>query len=176
MLPFLYLEQAMKISDLNSKPTAYILIGLPGSGKSTWIRKFMKEHPEDYVVISSDDEIDAYAKSNGLTYSEVFDSYIKTATNIMKSKFNEAIKLRKNIIWDQTNLTIKKRASILHQIPKEYKKIAVLFQIKNDILYKRLEDRAKREGKYIPQHVIDNMKKTFQMVTPQEGFDEIIMV
>lgn len=165
----------MKLDSFYNSPTAYVLVGPPGSGKSTWMRSLMA-NGDVYVVVSSDEEIEAYAKSKGLTYSDVFDSYIKTATALMKSKFNEAIKNGQNIIWDQTNMTAKKRASILQQIPKKYKKIAVVFRVDDAELQRRLEHRAKTEGKFIPKHVIDSMQRSFEMPTLQEGFDEIITV
>lgn len=163
----------MKLSDMN-RPVAYILVGLPGSGKSTWIRQQMSDN--NFTVVSTDDEIDKYAKSKGLTYSDVFQDYIKTATNVMNSNFRNAIANGQNIIWDQTNLSKKKRRSIIQQLPKSYKKIAVVFQVSNDELQRRLEKRAQDEGKHIPTHIVDNMRKTFEMPTKEEGFHEIIMV
>lgn len=165
----------MKNSSLQHNSVVYVLVGPPGSGKSTWMRSLMS-NGDVYVVVSSDEEIEAYAKSKGLTYSDVFDSYIKTATNLMKSKFNEAIKDGQNIIWDQTNMTAKKRASILQKIPKRYKKVAVVFQVDDVELQRRLAHRAITEGKFIPKHVIDSMQRSFEMPTLQEGFDEIITV
>ena len=66
------LENILNLSeDYSHHPVAYILIGLPGSGKSTWIRN--NQTKDDFVVISSDDEIEKYAKSQSKTYSEVFE-------------------------------------------------------------------------------------------------------
>lgn len=166
----------MKRSNLQKQPTAYIMVGPPASGKSTWIRELVK-NGGDYVVISSDDEVEAYAKSKGLTYSDVFDEYIKTATSKMKAKFAAAVKdATSNIIWDQTNLTVKKRKSILQQLPRNYRKIAVVFSVDDEELQMRLEERAREEGKFIPQHVVNSMKMSFEMPTKNEGFDEIITV
>lgn len=162
----------MKLSTIKTQPTIYVLVGLPASGKSTWIRENMD--PQNFVIVSSDDEIDKHAKSKGLTYSDVFDSYIKTATKIMNETFRVAISERKSIIWDQTNMTIKKRKNILSQVPRNYGKIAVVFRIDDDELDRRLLKRAQDEGKHIPQHVIQSMAKSFEMPTTEEGFDKVI--
>lgn len=165
----------MKIANLHNKqPVAYVLVGLPGSGKSTWIRSV--NAAGEYVVISSDDKIDAHAKENGKTYSDVFDSYIKQATSAMNADFKEAVANNKNIIWDQTNMSSKKRKGILQQLPKNYKKIAVVFQIADDELIRRLEKRSKDEGKTIPMGIVYSMAKSFEMPTTAEGFNEIIRV
>lgn len=163
----------MKLTDVN-RPTAYILVGLPGSGKSTWIKS--KNAEGNYVVVSSDDEIEKYAKSKGLTYSDVFQDYVKTATNLMNANFRSAIANGSDIIWDQTNLSKKKRRSILDQLPKSYRKIAVVFRVDADELQRRLDKRAQEEGKTIPTHIVDSMRKTFEIPTKEEGFHEIIMV
>jgi predicted kinase len=163
----------MKIQDFYKQPVAYVLVGLPGSGKSTWMRSMLANG--NYVIISSDNEIEEYAKSVGLTYSDVFDEYIKTATSNMNAKFKDAVANNKNIIWDQTNMSVKKRKSILQQIPKQYKKIAVVFQLEREELQKRLDKRAELEGKHIPMHVIDNMERSFEIPTVAEGFDEVVV-
>ena len=42
-------------------PKLYMLIGVPATGKSTWVEK----HKGDALVISSDDLIEAYAAEQG---------------------------------------------------------------------------------------------------------------
>lgn len=166
----------MKLKEIQNKnqPIAYILSGLPGSGKSTWVRSINQN--SDFVIVSSDDEIEQHAKDRGLTYSDVFDSYVKTATSRMNAKFKEAVAANRNIIWDQTNMTSKKRRGILQQIPHSYKKIAVVFQIDDQELERRLEKREQDEGKKIPKHIIYSMANSFEMPSTVEGFDQIIKV
>lgn len=164
----------MKLSDMQHKPIAYILVGLPGSGKSTWMRKIL-QGDQEFTIVSSDHEIESYAKSKGVTYSDVFDVYIPTATSIMNNKLEIAIKSGANIIWDQTNLTVKKRGNIVRRL-KNYKKIAVVFAVDRVELEQRLEARAKAEGKNIPLHVVDRMEQSFEFPTEAEGFDKIITV
>lgn len=53
-------------------PTVYMLIGLPGSGKTTWRENTIASSDEEFVVISQDDMIDNFAWQNNLTYNEAF--------------------------------------------------------------------------------------------------------
>lgn len=164
----------MKIMNLQ-QPVAYILVGLPGSGKSTWVKSKLTSTNE-YIIISSDAEIETYARSKGVRYSDVFDEYVKTATSMMRTKLDDAIKNNKNIIWDQTNMSKKKRRSILQGLPPNYKKIAVIFDIDNVELSQRLKKREDEEGKHIPSHIIDNMRRSYEPPTESEGFDSVIRI
>lgn len=151
-------------------PTLYMLIGVPASGKSTWV-KSNKGHA---IVASSDDYIEQQAERLGSTYSDVFDDYIKLANNHAISSARQAFSDKQDLIWDQTNLTKNGRRNKLKMVPKDYKKVAVFFPTPHeDVLKKRL---AGRTGKNIPDYVITSMIKTLEKPTKDEGFDEIIIV
>jgi len=175
----------MKLNDFNNdNPIIYIMVGLPGSGKSTWIKEKMGKTPLSFVVISSDDHIEKMASELDISYTEFFNKYIKsgklkgrqTPFQLAQNDFKSAVKRNDNIIWDQTNLSRKKRRGILNRVPSHYKKVAVNFSCANDELERRLENRRKETGKYIPPSVLEDMCKAFQGPTKDEGFDEIINV
>jgi predicted kinase len=145
-----------------------MLAGVPGSGKTTWI----KNNKHDAVVLSTDNYIERAAEKHGKTYSEVFQDTIGYATEQMEKDLLQAVRNERDIIWDQTNLTAKARKGKLSRIPKHYKKIGVYFSVPQD-----LRDRlASRPGKTIPEPVILSMINQFQPPTKEEGFDEILAV
>ena len=149
-------------------PNLYMLVGVPGSGKSTWI----KNNKHDAVVLSTDNYIERYAMKTGKTYNDMFKELIDVATNEMGRDLEYAVKNNRDIIWDQTNLTVKSRKGKLNKIPKDYKKVAVYFSVPKD-----LRDRlASRPGKTIPEPVIISMINQLQPPTKEEGFDEIVAV
>ena len=146
--------------------TLYMLVGVPGSGKTTWIRN----NKHDAVVLSTDDYIEKIAAKQGKTYSEVFKDTIGDATDQMEKDLIQALRNERDIIWDQTNLTAKSRKSKLSRIPKSYKKVGVYFSVPQD-----LRDRlASRPGKVIPEPVIISMINQLQPPTKEEGFDEVV--
>ncbi len=149
-------------------PKCYQLIGVPGAGKSTWIKN--QEWARDLPVISTDNFVEAYAKEQGKTYNEVFKDYMPIAVKLMA---NQALVCQANdldVIWDQTSTTWASRKRKFNTLPK-YEHIAVVFPTPEpEELAKRL---ASRPGKNIPKSVMDQMIDGFEMPTEDEGFKEI---
>ena len=146
----------------------YVLVGVPASGKSTWVAN--QNWVDECVVISTDEYVEAYAKECGQTYSEVFDDYMPTAVELMLAKVEWARDKGKDIIWDQTSTSIKTRANKFRMLP-DYYKIAVVFDVpETEELQRRL---ASRPGKDVPWNVVERMIAGWQEPTTEEGFDQI---
>lgn len=150
-------------------PSLFMLVGVPGSGKSTWIKQ--QVFFEDIHIASTDDIITRYANDQGKTYNEVFHDYIKVAEKEMYANVMEAVKLDQDIIWDQTNLNRKSRAKKLIMIPDHYRKVAVLFPTPS--MEELMRRNASRPGKVIPMGVMQNMIDCFNQPSIDEGFDEV---
>ena len=149
----------------------YQLIGVPGSGKSTWIKN--QDWAKNCVVVSTDEFVEDYAKEVGSTYNDVFDEYMPTAASMMAGKVVSTRKEGKDIIWDQTSVSVKSRKRKFKLLP-DYEHIAVVFNTPEmDELMQRL---ASRPGKNIPLSVMDKMIRSFVMPTLDEGFSEILVV
>lgn len=152
-------------------PKAYILVGVPGAGKSTWVNQ--QEWSKDCAYISTDKLVEAYARSVGMTYSEVFDEFMPKAVKMMAAEVVEARESGRDIIWDQTSCTIKTRARKFNMLP-DYEMIAVVFRTPDsEELDRRLNSRP---GKHIPKHVMKSMMENWEEPTEDEGFDKIIYV
>lgn len=153
-------------------PKAYILVGVPSSGKSTWIAK----QPFDWnntVIASTDNYVEREAKRQGKTYSEIFKDTMPTAVNHMAKTVVDAVKAKQDIVWDQTSTTRHTRAKKIRMLPN-YEKIAVVFPTPNaNELARRLGNRP---GKSIPDVVMKNMIDGWEEPTESEGFDKIIHV
>lgn len=160
---------------MGNKPSFIMLVGMPASGKSTFIKQviepFFGDKSFDFVVISSDNLIEEYAESVGKTYDEVFAEYASTANKMMMENARKAFRKNRDVIWDQTNLTVTSRAKKLRMVPRDYQKLAVYFQIHSlDVWKDRL---AGRPGKTIPENVIESMSKSLVTPTEKEGFDNV---
>jgi len=148
--------------------TCYQLVGVPASGKSTWIAE--QDWTENCVVVSTDEFVEDYAKSVGSTYSEVFTDYMPTAVKLMADKVVSAREAGKDIVWDQTSTTLASRARKFNMLP-DYEHIAVVFKTpEHKELMRRLWSRP---GKEIPEHVVASMIASWEEPTEEEGFKEI---
>ena len=145
-----------------------MLIGVPGSGKSTWASQ--QEWYKDCAYISTDVWVELEAKKQNKTYTEVFNEYMPKAVNIMTEHVKLARDAGQDIIWDQTSTTIHTRRKKLVMLP-DYYAIAVVFKTPDsDELAKRLSNRP---GKIIPEGVLQSMITNWEEPTLEEGFKEI---
>lgn len=144
-----------------------MMVGLPGSGKSTWIRDHFST-----VVIGTDRIIDQLAADQIKTYDEVWADNIKAATKLMWSEFDFWLSTadeQTEICIDRTNLTEKSRREFLSKIPDGWHVKAIVLPKPKDWAW-RLRQRP---GKTIPQNVLDNMVKHYQEPLLSEGFNQI---
>lgn len=149
----------------------YQLVGVPGSGKSTWIKN--QDWAKDCAIVSTDMWVDTEAERVGKTYSEIFDAYMPKAVQLMASHVELARDKGMDIIWDQTSTTEGARRKKFNML-RDYEHIAVVFKTPDMVeLKRRLESRP---GKNIPPHVMVQMIKGFVMPTLDEGFVEIRVV
>ena len=148
-------------------PKVYVLVGVPGSGKSTWVGN--QDWAKDCVYVSSDKHIDEYAASVGKTYNDVFKEYATTAVGKMLDDVVAAREEGRDIIWDQTSVNVKSRKRKFKMLP-DYYHIAVVFPTPEPEEHAR---RLNRPGKHIPKDVLESMINTFVMPTEEEGFKEI---
>ena len=150
-------------------PELVMLVGIPCSGKSTYVNKLRDyEYWKDAVVLSTDNYIEEQAKRLGMTYNEVFQDCIDEATRQLEMSFVRAKEDGKRIIWDQTNLSIKTRKKKLTKVPSIYKRTVVWFQVD---LEEALKRNGTREGKFIPESILKRMYHQFEVPTLEEGFD-----
>ena len=157
------------------QPEILLMVGVPGSGKSTLLAKMIQKRDEldyKYHVASSDDLIEAYAKSQGKTYSEVFAEYIGKANHMFERGIKEAAKNGLDIIVDRTNISRSSRAKVMSLVPGFYFRTAVVVGTPpREVLDARLSNRP---GKFIPSGVIDRFLTSYVEPTYEEGFNHIM--
>lgn len=155
----------------------YILVGPPGSGKTTWIEK---EFQEGCFIVSSDNIIQDVADAEGKTYNEVFPKYIKAADALMWKDFDSLVEGGYDpVVVDRTNMSVGSRAKFFDRLKQwhkghQYAIHAVVFPKPEDGEYERRLNG--RPGKTIPREVINRMLASFQMPTVEEGFASVTII
>lgn len=151
-------------------PTCYMLIGLPGTGKSTWVGQFYAEEQKP-VIISSDYFIERFARLCGMTYNEAFPIVMDRGIpdKFIRKRIKKAISEGRDVLWDQTNLTVKSRKAKMPMLPG-YQFEAVVFEKPAQDIWER---NLNRPGKAIPKRVLDQMERSYQAPSKDEGFVQI---
>jgi len=146
----------------------YQMVGVPGSGKSTWIKN--QTWALGVSIVSTDNFVEAHARKEGKTYNEVFKDYMPIAVGLMANQAKTCQANGVDVIWDQTSTTVASRKKKFNMLPN-YDHIAVVFRTPpREVLEQRL---ASRPGKLIPMTVMTNMIENFDEPTEEEGFKEI---
>jgi len=168
------LERKKFLIEMETQPVVYFLIGCPGSGKSTYVKEVLMPSG-DYFVASSDDIITKKGAHIGMNYNKAFNHFnFKDIEKEFRTNINKAINERLDIIIDRTNMNDKGRYKLLRLFPKDYIKIAIVFDFKDTEKIKtQLAKREKEEGKYISDVILYKMIKSYVEPTSNE-FDQII--
>jgi predicted kinase len=150
-------------------PKCTILVGVPGSGKSTWIQEYMPMAN----VMSTDIVIENVAKSYGMTYDEGFKELISFAERVMWRHITLAHMRQEDYVIDRTNLSAKSRKKFIDKLKLHgYEIECVVFHTPEPEEWKRRLDS--RPGKTIPQEALDRMVNSYEIPLMSEGFTSII--
>lgn len=140
------------------------LVGLPGSGKSTYANKYLSK---DCEILSSDRLRKQLLKD---VNNQNHNSFI---FNTLFNKAKEFLKLGKNVVIDATNVDYLERTRSLKRFEDlKVKRIAIVFKTPVEECIKRDSMRERTVG----ENVIKHFQTKFVMPTIQEGFDEIIFI
>jgi predicted kinase len=141
-------------------PIFIMVVGLPGSGKSTYIDKFYA----DYCVHSSDairEELSGDVNNQDIN-KQVFDTLHK--------RVKADLTAGKNVVYDATNISWKRRKAFIQELNsiscyKECILIATPFEL--------CLERNKSRERVVPYYVIERMYKNFDIPWYNEGWDNI---
>jgi predicted kinase len=149
--------------------TLYITVGLPGSGKSTYVKNFIKDKEIEYL--SSDSLRAIYGKS------EEDQTVTPLVFGHIKRKVDEFLKDGKNVLVDATSVNRKERSDYINTAKKYGAKVvAIVFKMDRQGLIDRNKKRGEQGGREVPTFVIDKMLNKFEEPSYSEGIDVIIYV
>jgi len=145
-----------------------LLVGAPGSGKSTWGEKYAADNGMTYL--SSD------KNRARLGTGEEDQSVSARAFALLKTEMNHALQNEKNVVIDATFMSIKARKEFvaiarLHNAHLR----AVVFELLRETILSRNKRRADAGGRNVPEDVIDKMLDKYQRPDKPE-FDEVTFI
>lgn len=153
---------------MEKNSTVVLLCGAPGSGKSTFGKKFAEEN--NFVYLSSDTNRARLGKN------EDDQSVSAKAFNLLKKEMNETLEQHKDVVVDATFMSRKARKDFV-QIARNHDSLvrAIVFNLDKSVIVERNNKRGESGGRKVPEFIIDRMLSNYQEPTTEE-FDEIIFM
>ena len=148
-------------------PTLYILIGVPGSGKSTYAEELYQKSERGIALVSSD----SIRKS--LYGNESCQDNPKKVFTLAHKIIVDQLEHGFDVIFDATNIYANNRKDLILKVCFEVNQpvrfVAVYFDTPVDICIARQELRERK----VPAKVIEKMGRQIDKPSFEEGFDII---
>lgn len=153
-----------------NKPTLYVMIGAPGSGKSTVAKKFSDKF--NIPIVSRDTIRYSILKDNDSYFAKeslVFNTFMKKVNNYLQNG--------ESLIADATHLNPVSRFKLfrgIHLDKNQYNRVAIVVQTS---LNTCLERNAQRSGRQrVPDSAVRTMYNSLILPSKSEQFKDTIII
>ena len=149
----------------------YVLCGIAGSGKSTWINNHLAAFKGYTKVVSRDDIRFMIVNEDEEYFSrekQVFKKFIE--------ELKDGLENYDNVIADATHLNLASRTKLLRNLTSSLKDANVYAIVIDTPVKTCLKQNATRRGRrFVPEDQIIAMGKRLTIPTFEEGFDKIFI-
>ncbi len=149
----------------------YVLCGIAGSGKSTWINNHLAAFKGYTKVVSRDDIRFMIVNEDEEYFSrekQVFKKFIE--------ELKDGLENCDNVIADATHLNLASRTKLLRNLTSSLKDANVYAIVIDTPVKTCLKQNATRRGRrFVPEDQIIAMEKRLTIPTFEEGFDKIFI-
>ena len=151
--------------------TLILLSGIPGSGKSTWAKNYLNEHPNTKIVSSDGIRVRLFGHRQAFnderlvwrTYLEDIHAYAEEGDDV-------------TVIADSTNLTNHYRRYYFRETPEFDRHILVVFEAPFELC--ELRNKQRESGKIVPDEGMRKLEEEWE--DPSEDamslYDECIRI
>ena len=153
-----------------------MLIGLPGSGKSTWANDIL-----DYTSLYGNSDLSSDFKLfSSDEYREKLCGDVNCQDNNQKvfdTLYDDLIEYIKNggsAIYDATNINRKSRKTLLHRLQDLHIDNLIIQGVVFATPIEKCIERNNSRDRKVPEEVIHSMACRFELPLTNEGFDDIV--
>jgi predicted kinase len=143
----------------------FLMVGLPGSGKSYFVESHFK--PLRDVVVSSDE---IRAELSSLSLSRKKEN--KAVFSEMRDRTLKYLAEGYDVWYDATNLTIKDRSGILQDLPNEV--YVRVYLMATPYAVCELQNNLRTDP--VPEKVLQQYRMRFEMPLAEEGIDQVTII
>ena len=144
------------------EPVFYMVVGLPGSGKSTYTEKYLAHcciHSSDVIR----EELSGDVNNQDIN---------KQVFNTLHKRVKEDLAAGKSVVYDATNISWKRRKAFLQELNSiKCRKECILMATPFELCVQR----NKARDRVVPYFVIERMYKNFDIPWYNEGWDNIVI-
>lgn len=141
---------------VEDKPIAVLTGGAPGSGKSRFLKGFAPWLNGDKVYHIDADEVRAKLPEYKGWNADNTHTETSHVVNMMLDSIGTPCK--HDLVYDGTMNKAKKYIPLVNRLKAMgYSVLVIYMQVPKDVSMKRVMERYQRTGRYVPQHVIDEV-------------------
>ncbi|TKR70000.1 hypothetical protein L596_022078 [Steinernema carpocapsae] len=161
--------------------TVLMMVGLPAVGKTTWVRKYLRDHPEEHWILISTDAVSNAMTVNGVPRRRVhrgrWDMVMGLIAKAVTRSLHMACRRKHNYIIDQTNVSRDTRRRRLTQFKDFQRKCVVLIPSDEDF-NRRQQRQARMEGTgTVPPEAMLELKAVMSIPnSDQEPIEDVVFI
>ncbi|WKY03673.1 hypothetical protein Q1695_004990 [Nippostrongylus brasiliensis] len=182
-LPRSQTERAPVPPESKSDCTVLMMVGLPSVGKTTWVRRYIREHPSEHWTLISADTILASMKVNGVSRNSShigrWDMVLGLVGKARNRLLSLAARRRRNYILDFTNCdpdTRKRRLALFEGFFRQCVTIVPSDEVMQQRHAKHLRQNRGEGTAAVPIETFLELKAVMEMPVVSEFLESVIYV